>query len=152
MRPTVLIFLKASKVKIANFCWDIIISRIVLFIKSPGKGIPASKRITSKHPPRGGNSLAWMHEEYNYPRNYNISAKVCYFCLGSLQENQKCHPEWYLLTSLSGQNNQGGPSLSLQTYGRPGDCISQELFDNTLFFSIRRKYIVLYKLNVFPSY
>ena len=35
------------------------------------------------------------------------------------------------------QINQGDPYLSLQTYERPGDM----LFDNTHFFSIRRKYV-----------
>ena len=43
------------------------------------------------------------------------------------------------LTSL-GQINQGDPNtISLQTCGRPGG-LSPVLFDNTLFFSIRRKY------------
>ena len=39
-------------------------------------------------------------------------------------------------------------NLSLQTYGRPGDCLSHVLFDNTLFFSIRRKYVIGAPMNV----
>ena len=77
-------------------------------------------------------------------RNKTILENIIYqqkFAIFPMEAFRKMKNFVLLLTSLSGQINQGDPNSSLKTYKRLGDCLSHMLFD-TLFFSIRKTYLL----------
>ena len=94
------------------------------------------------YPPRGGNSLAWRCRNKTILYIIISQQKFTIFALEAFRKNQKNRPYWYQLTTVSGKINQGDPNLSLQPYWGPGDGLGHVFFDNTVFFSIRRKYVL----------